>query len=129
MIGPELSIGEGTPTSFVFLATKFMQERPKVAEAFMRALVRAARDAQGPYNKDPAIAAMIAKQTDLKVEDVANSAPYLFDPNLDISKYVAKLRNEEALHRKNGRLNYSEPLSYDKVVDAALVHKAAAEVK
>jgi len=30
--------------------------------------VRAVRDAQGPYNKDPAIAAMIARQTDLKVE-------------------------------------------------------------
>jgi NitT/TauT family transport system substrate-binding protein len=129
MIGPESSIGQGTPTSFVFLATKFMHERPKVAEAFMRALVRAARDAQGAYNKDPAIAAMIAQQTGLKIEDVENSAPYLFDPNLDIGKYVAKLRNEEALDRKNGRLNYTEPLSYDKVVDATLVHKAAAEVK
>src|SRR6185437_15176873 len=33
-----------------------------------RSTVRAVRDAQGPYNKDPAIATMIAKQTDLKVE-------------------------------------------------------------
>jgi NitT/TauT family transport system substrate-binding protein len=129
MIGPESSIGEGTPTSFVFLGTKFIQERPKVAAAFMRALVRAARDAQGAYNKDPAIAAMIAAQTNLKVEDVENSAPYLFDPNLDISKYEAKLRNEETIHRKNGRLNYNEPLSYDRIIDATIVHKAAAEVK
>ena len=129
LIQPESSIGEGVPTTFVFLATKFMKERPKVAEAFMRALIRGARDAQGPYNKDPAIAEMIAKQTDLKLDDVENSAPYLFDRNLDITKYVDKLRDEEATHRKNGRLNYTEPLSFDKVVDASLVHKAAAEVK
>jgi NitT/TauT family transport system substrate-binding protein len=129
LIGPESSIGEGVPTTFLFLATKFMKERPKVAEAFMRALIRGARDAQGSYNKDPVIAAMIAKQTDLKLEDVENSAPYLFDRDLDISKYEAKLRDEEATHRKNGRLNYTEPLSFDKVIDASLVHKAAAEVK
>jgi hypothetical protein len=106
-----------------------MQERPKVAEAFIRALIRGARDAQGSYNKDPAIAGMIATQTGLKIEDVENSAPYLFDRNLDITKYEAKLRDEEATHRKNGRLNYTEPLSFDKVIDASLVHKAATEVK
>lgn len=129
LIAPESSIGEGTPTSFLFLATKFMKERPKVAEAFMRALVRGARDAQGAYSKDPAIAEMIASQIGLKVSDVTDSAPYLFDRNLDIGKYEVKLRDEEATHRKNGRLNYSEPLSFDKVIDARLVHKAAAEVK
>ncbi|HEY1503974.1 MAG TPA: ABC transporter substrate-binding protein [Stellaceae bacterium] len=129
LIESESSIGEGVPTTFLFLATKFMKDRPKVAEAFMRALIRGARDAQGLYNKDATIAGMIAKQTDLKLEDVEDSAPYLFDPNLDISKYEAKLRDEEATHRKNGRLNYTEPLSFDKVIDASLVHKAAAEVK
>ena len=129
LIQPESSIGEGTPTTFLFLATKFTQERPKVAEAFLRALVRGARDAQGAYNRDPTIAGMIAKQTDLKVEDVENSAPYLFDRNLDISKYEAKLRDEEATARQNSRLNYTEPLSFDKVIDASLVHRAAAEVK
>lgn len=129
LIQPESSIGEGVPTTFLFLATKFTQERPKAAEAFMRALIRGARDAQGPYNKDPAIAGMIAKQTGLKIEDVENSAPYLFDRNLDIGKYEAKLRDLEATARKNGRLNYTEPLSFDKVIDASLVHKAAAEVR
>jgi len=129
LIQPESAIGEGVPTTFLFLATKFMQERPKVALAFVRALVRAARDAQGPYNKDAAIAGMIAKQTDLKLEDVENSAPYLFDRNLDISKFEGKLRDEEATARANGRLNYTEPLSFDKVIDASLVHKAAAELK
>ena len=129
LIEPESSIGEGVPTTFLFLATKFMKERPKVALGFVRAMIRGARDAQGAYNKDPAIAEMIAKQTGLTVDAVKDSAPYLFDRNLDITKYEAKLRDEEAVHRKHGRLNYSEPLSFDKVIDASLVHKAAAEVK
>ena len=126
---PEQSIGTGVPTTFLFLATQFMHDRPKVALAFMRALIRGARDAQGDYSKDPAIAQMIADQTQLKLSDVEDSAPYLFDPNLDITKYEGKLRDEEAVHRANGRLNYAEPLAFDKVIDAALVHKAAAEVK
>jgi NitT/TauT family transport system substrate-binding protein len=129
LIEPEFSVGEGTPTTFLFLATKFMKERPKVAEAFMRALIRGARDAQGAYNKDPAIADMIAQQTGLTAEIVETSAPYEFDRNLDITKYEAKLRDEEATHHKNGRLNYNEALAFDKVIDASLVHKAAAEVK
>jgi len=129
LIQSESSIGEGVPTTFLFLATKFMKERPKVALAFMRALIRGARDAKEGYNKDPAIAEMIAKQTGLTAEIVETSAPYFFDRNLDITKYEGKLRDEEATHRKNGRLNYKEPLAFDKVIDASLVHKAAAEVK
>jgi NitT/TauT family transport system substrate-binding protein len=129
LILPESSIGEGVPTTFLFLATKFMKERPKVALAFIRALIRGARDAKEGYNKDPVIAEMIAKQTGLTPEIVETSAPYVFDRNLDVTKYEGKLREEEATHRKNGRLNYKEPLAFDKVIDASLVRKAAAEVK
>lgn len=129
LVTPEQGIGNGTPTVFLFLATKFMQDRPKVALAFMRAMIRGVRDTQGNYSKDPALAQMIADQTQLKLSDVEDSAPYVFDPNLDIAKYEAALRKEEAVHRKNGRLNYTEPLSFDKVIDAKLVHEAAAQVK
>ncbi|HEV8016709.1 MAG TPA: ABC transporter substrate-binding protein [Stellaceae bacterium] len=129
LLVPEQGIGEGMPTVFLFLATKFMHDRPKVALGFMRAMIRGARDTQGNYSKDPEIAGMIAKQTNLKLEDVENSAPYVFEPNLDISKFEAKLRDEETVHRKNGRLNYTEPLAFDTVIDASLVHQAAASLK
>ena len=96
----------------------------------MRGLIRGARDAQGPLQQGPGDRRDDRKeQTGLKLERVEESAPYLVDPNLDISKYEAKLRDEEATHRKNGRLSYTEPLSFNKVIDASLVHKAAAEVK
>ena len=100
-----------------------------MALAFMRALIRGARDAKEGYNKDPVLAKMIADQTGLTPKIVEDSAPYAFDRDLDITKYEAKLRDEEATHRRGGRLNYTEPLAFDKVIDASLVHKAAAEVK
>ena len=125
---PETGIGAGAPTSFVFFGTKFMQQRPKVALAFLRALIRGARDAQGAYNKDPALAALIAKEMGLKVEAVENCTPYAFDPNMDIAKYETQLRQEEAIHRENGRITYKEPLPFKNIIDAAMVHEAAASL-
>jgi len=126
---PDAGIGEGTITTFVFAGTKFLNERPKVALAFMRAMLRGARDAQGPYLKDPAIAASIAAQTGLKVEAIQHAVPYAIDPGLDIAKYEAGLRRQETVHRQNGRLNFAGPLRFDTVLDASLAHAAAASLK
>ena len=122
---PEAGIGEGAITTFMFASTRFMHERPKVALAFMRAMLRGARDAQGPYLKDPAIAASIAKQTGLKVDAIQRSVPYAIDPDLDIAKFVSGLKRQEAVHRANGRLNYKGELEFANVIDASLVHQAA----
>jgi NitT/TauT family transport system substrate-binding protein len=129
LLKPEAGIGAGTITTFVFYGTKFMHDRPKVALGFLRALVRAAAITQGHYNKNPELAGMIAKQTGLKIEAVERSTPYAIDPGLDITKYEAGLRREEAILRKNGRLNYKEPLAFKNVIDASLVHQAAASLK
>lgn len=125
----DAGVGTGTVTTFVFYSTKFMHERPKVALAFLRALVRAARDAQGSYLKDPAISASIATQTGLKIDAIQHATPYAIDPDLDIAKFEDGMRRIEAINRKNGHLNYEKPLSFKNVIDASLVHEAAASVK
>ena len=122
---PDAGIGEGTITTFMFASTKFMRERPGVALAFLRAMVRGARDAQGPYLKDPAIAASIAQQTGLAVDAIQRSVPYAIDPDLDIAKFIPGLKKQEAVHRANGRLNYTGELDFANVVDASLAHQAA----
>ncbi len=129
LLQPEASIGEGIPTTFVFMGLHFMHDRPQVALAFLRALVRGARDAQGTYNKNPALAAMIAKETGLKLEAVEQSTPYVVDPNLDITKYESRLHEEEGIDRRNGRLTYDKPLDFATVIDPTLVHQAAAQLK
>lgn len=125
----DAGIGEGTITTFLFAGTRFMRERPKVALAFMRAMLRGARDAHGPYLKDPAIAASIARQTGIKVDAIERAVPYAIAADLDIARFEAGLRRQEAIHRQNGRLNFQEPLRFDRVIDASLVHAAAASLK
>jgi NitT/TauT family transport system substrate-binding protein len=122
-------IGEGTVTTFVFYGTKFMHDKPKLALGFMRALLRGARDAQGTeYLKNPQIAESIAKQTGLKVAAVEHSTPYYIDPSLDIGKYEKGLREQEAIHRENGNINYKGDIDFSKVIDAKIVHEAAASL-
>jgi NitT/TauT family transport system substrate-binding protein len=122
-------VGAGAVPTNVFFGTEFMQQQPKAAFGFLRALVRGAHDAQGSYLKDPAIAASIAKQTDLKVAAIENATPYAIDPNLDIAKFEGQLRDQEAVHREHGELNYQGRLSFANVIDASLVHQAAAGLK
>jgi NitT/TauT family transport system substrate-binding protein len=129
LIEPEDGIAQGTITTFVFFGLHFMHDRPKVALAFLRALVRGARDAQGPYNRNPEIAAMIAKETNLAPEAIEEATPYRIDPDLDIAKYEQSLRQQEAIDHKNNRLTYDEAIDFKNVIDASLVHEAAASLK
>ncbi|HUD86121.1 MAG TPA: ABC transporter substrate-binding protein [Xanthobacteraceae bacterium] len=125
----DVGIASGAITTFVFFGTKFMHDRRDAALDFLRALVLGARDAQGPYLKDPVISGSIAQQTGLKVEAVQASVPYAIDPDLDIAKFEDGLRQQEAVHREDGRLNYTGDLSFQNVIDASLVHEAAASLK
>ena len=125
----DAGVGTGTITTFVFFGTRFMREKPKAALGFLRAMVRGARDLQGEYLKDPAIAEAIAKQTDLKIEAIERATPYTLDPDLDIAKFESQMRDQETAHREHGELNYQGQLAFDKVIDASLVHKAAASLK
>jgi NitT/TauT family transport system substrate-binding protein len=122
-------VGAGTITTFVFFGTRFMHDRPKTALGFLRALIRGAHDAQGPYLKDPAIAASIARQTGIKVDAIERSVPYAIDPDLDIARFEDQLRQQETVHRENGELNYQGPLPFDNMIDASLVRDAAATLK
>jgi NitT/TauT family transport system substrate-binding protein len=125
----DAGIAANSITTFVFFGTKFMHDRPEAALAFLRALVRGARDAQGPYLKDEAIATSIARQTGLTVEAIERSVPYAVDPNLDIARFEPGLREQEKVQREDGRLNYRGELSFDGVIDPSLIQKAAAGIK
>ncbi|HUZ73109.1 MAG TPA: ABC transporter substrate-binding protein [Stellaceae bacterium] len=129
IIKPEAAVGTGDLTTMVFFSGHFMRDRPDVAERFLRAVLRGARDAQGAYLQNPQIDAMLAKETGLKADAIAASIAFDFDPNLDIAKFADSLRRQEHVHMMNGRLNYKTPLPMDRLIDASLVHKAAASLK
>jgi NitT/TauT family transport system substrate-binding protein len=129
VVVPENGVGAGEITTMVFFSGKFMRERPEVGIRFLRALLRAAHETQGAYNKNPDLVAALAKGTNLKPEAVEDSTPAYFDPNLDIAKYEDSIRRQEDVYIKIARLNYLIPLPMEKMVDASLVHQAAASMK
>ena len=129
LVVPEAGTGAGEITTVVFFSGKFLRERAGVGERFLRALVRAAHETQGPYNKNPELVPLIVKASKLDPTAIQDCNAFAFDPNLDIAKFVDSLHRQESVHMKNGRLDYKEPLDLAKVVDASLVHKAAASLK
>jgi NitT/TauT family transport system substrate-binding protein len=129
VIPSESGVGSGEITTMVFFSGKFMRERPDVAVRFLRAIVRAARQTQGDFTKKPDLVAALATQLKLTPEAVRDSVASFFDPNLDITKYEASIQRQELVYIKIGRLHYSTPLPMDRLVDATLVHKAAASLK
>ena len=113
----------------MFFSGQFLRERPDVGMRFLRAILRAARETQGAFAKDPALSALLAKATKLKPESVRDSVAAAFDRDLDIEKFAASLARQERVYMKLGRLAYDTPLDMGKVIDAALVHRAAASLK
>ena len=129
LVGPEAGVGSGELTTMVFFSGQFLRERADVGMRFLRAILRAARETQGDYGKNPELSALLAKATGLQPEAVRQSTASIFDANLDIEKFEDSLRRQEQAYRKIGRLNYATPLPMDRLVDASLVHKAAATLK
>jgi NitT/TauT family transport system substrate-binding protein len=128
LLRPEASVGSGDITTMIFFSGHFMRDRTDVAVRFLRAVLRGARETQGGYNKNPAIAALLAKATGLKAEDIEHSIPFAYDPNLDITHFEDSMRRQEHVHMLNKRIIYQQPLPMDQLVDATLIHKAAASL-
>src|SRR6185437_12242068 len=82
IVRPEEGVGAGEVTTMVFFSGQFLRERRDVGIRFLRAILRAARETQGNYSKDPALGALLAKATKLKPEAVRDSTAAAFDPNL-----------------------------------------------
>jgi NitT/TauT family transport system substrate-binding protein len=129
VIPSEEGVGVGELTTMVFFSGEFLRGRPEVGVRFLRALLRAAHETQGAYAKDPALSGILAKATKLKPESVRDSVAAAFDRDLDIDKFAASLSRQERVYMKLGRLAYDTPLDLSKVIDAALVHRAAGSLK
>ena len=126
LLSPEARTGIGDLSTVVFFSGEFMRERPAVAMRFLRVLLRAARETQAAYNKDPALAALLSKATKLSVDSIEHSTPPGFDPTLDIANFAASLRNQERVYMALGRLTYASPLPMDRLIDARFIHEAGA---
>jgi NitT/TauT family transport system substrate-binding protein len=127
LVTPDGGAGGGDMTTVFFFSGKFLRERPDVGERFLRAMIRGVRQSID-YRTKPDIVDILVKATKIAPDVVTSAYPYSFDPDLDIAKYEASIRRQETQHMKDGRLNYAAPIPMDRMVDASLVHKAAASL-
>jgi len=114
-----------TPT-YLSLTVDLVNKRPKVAQAMVRAYLRACRDLQGNAFKDPAIAAIVEKYTKVpaKVTQKANH-PY-YDPNGVIP--VKDIMTLQDYFLTRGELEYTTPLDLTKMIDTSLVEQAVKDI-
>ena len=128
LVKPDAGAGGGDMTTVFFFSGKFLRERPEVGVRFLRAMIRGTRDSID-YRRKPEIVDILAKDVKLAPDIVIAAYPYGFDPDMDIAKYEDSIRRQETVHGRDGRLNYTTPVAMDKMVDATLVHRAAASLK
>ncbi len=128
LLKAEAGVGSGDITTMVFFSGHFMRDRPDVAQRFLRAMLRGARETQGEYYKNPETAGLLAKALKMKTDIIMESHPFAFDPDLDIGHFEDSIRHQEQIDIQNGRTNYKTPLPMDKLVDATLIPKAAASL-
>jgi len=113
---------DGVTVTYVFFGERLLKDRPQVAEAFIRAYIKAARDLQGDgwLNKD--VAAMIEKYTKVPADLVLRMNRPYFDPNATIS--VENLKDLQTYFLGRGLLEYTDPLDISSLIDTSLVEKA-----
>jgi NitT/TauT family transport system substrate-binding protein len=128
LVKPDGGAGGGDMTTVFFFSGKFLRERPEVGVRFLRAMLRGTRDAID-YRQKPEIVDIIAKDVKLAPDIIMAAYPYGFDRDMDIAKYQDSIRRQEAVHMKDGRLNYTAPVPMDRMVDATPIHRAAASLK
>jgi NitT/TauT family transport system substrate-binding protein len=129
ILEPDADVSAGDITTVVFFSGKFMRERPAVAEHFLTALLTGARETQGAYNKNPEVVKILAKATGITPGDIEASIPFAFDAELDIDNFRDSVARQEAVHMKDGRLDYTTPNPMDRMVDSSLLKKARADLK
>ncbi|MCS6871708.1 MAG: ABC transporter substrate-binding protein [Anaerolineae bacterium] len=111
---------DGITVTYVFMGEEMLTKRRAVAEAFMRAYLRAARDLQGKI--DESLAKIIEKYTNVPSPVVMRMNRQYYDPNGVIP--VADLEEVQRYFKSRGLLEYKELLDVPSLVDTSLVDAA-----
>ncbi|MAT05524.1 MAG: hypothetical protein CL424_10830 [Acidimicrobiaceae bacterium] len=120
---PDFRFVEGFPpepaSDIGIIAGPSMSDRPEVAAAFFRALMRAIEDnlQGGDYLEDEASRQLIAEAVGLEEADLDVEAPNLFDPRLDPGDLEAFTRNQQVMIDLGSLLEYDEPIPVEDLVD------------
>jgi len=99
----------------VVVVGEAFQKDPRLAEAFLRAYVRALRDLERDGYTSPEHAAIIEKYTNVPLAVLQKLARPYADPELRI--HVASLMDQQRFYLERGELRYGEPLDLTRWID------------
>jgi len=115
------SVGPIQPTHFLF-SENFAVNRADVATRFLIATIRAARELQGNWLADPALAQIMEDETGIKKEILARSILPVFPP--DLALRVEDINMMQDAFLASGQLSYPSPLDISPFIDTSLVQQA-----
>jgi len=109
----------GEMVTVLSFGEKFMEKTPKVAEAVVRAIMKATRDLvkAGQYTEE--FIDIFLKYYKIDRAKLVKIDLYDFDPNLKIQEKT--LREMERVFGKNGQLEYKQSLPLDRLIEPSLV--------
>lgn len=113
---------DGITVTYVFFGLPLIEERPALAEGFMRGYLRAARDLQGDGWLDRATAEIIERYTQVPADVVLRMNRPYFDPDGVIP--LADLEEVQRYFLSRGVLEYTEALDMRSFVDSRFVEAA-----
>ncbi|MBE2194955.1 MAG: ABC transporter substrate-binding protein [Anaerolinea sp.] len=113
---------DGITVTYVFMGLPLLEERPAMAEGFIRGYLRGARDLQGDGWLNEDTAKIIEKYTQVPVPAILNMNRPYFDPNGVIP--VPDLEEVQRYFLSRGTLEYKEALDVSTFIDDSLMKKA-----
>jgi NitT/TauT family transport system substrate-binding protein len=103
------------PITAIAFGPNLLQKRPQAACAYVRASLRAAREAlKANYNEDQHVVAALAKETG-NTEAIVHATPsYYYDPDLDFKDAV--LEDSQRFYIANKMLRLAQPMPSDQIL-------------
>lgn len=121
---PKFEQVTGTPLAVgVFeMSTSFIQQKPQVAEAIMRALIRTDRTWLGPnYRSEPDVMSIIAAWLGVPAATIDKNPAVVFSTDLSTEPLSTLVPEIQQMWISLGVLQYKRPLTINQVIDPSVV--------
>lgn len=113
---------DGITVTYLYMGLPLLNERPEVAQGFVRAYLKALRDLQGDGWLTEDTAKIIEKYTNVPADvNLRANRPY-YDPNGGVP--LSDIEELQRYFLERGVLEYTEPVDMSKFVDTSLVEAA-----
>lgn len=117
---------EGMTPTYIYFNTDWSAANPELAQGFVRAYLRGARDLNGASWSDPENLAIIEKYTKVPADVVARANRSYHDPNGNIP--LEDMMTLQDFFRSQGELNYDENIDLAQFVNTSYVEQAVADL-